>query len=229
MELTNLDKFMFSVRPQHLANIYTQVGVEGGEPIFKKNVELRRTRPKQDPPFEGLLYCTKVSGFTKCGSVYAPNDGLYKYAGKPELFGFGVDASFRAWGDGIKVEKLNGKVVGSFVCDRIFELESKEFGIYHLLRDEKDVGGLRLDPCLTVGEMGEYGRGKNLFALHITHLKMFDVPRELSDYAIDGCARCRDKDTYHCKFYCLGQRRLTRPPQSWCRVVDSKPNLRALI
>lgn len=215
---------MFSVRPQHLANIYTQIGVENGEPIFKKNVEIRKTRPKQDPPFEGLLYCTKESGYTKCGSMVVPKDGLWKYKDKAELFGFGVDAPFKAWGDNIQVEKLNGKVIGSFVCDRIFELHDVVHGVYGLSLREEGVDGMRLEPCLTVGEMYAYGQGKKLYALHITQLKMFDVPKELSDYHIEGCNGCRDRYTYHCVAHCVAERSIKHPPQSWCRVFEGAPS-----
>lgn len=35
-----------------------------------------------------------------------------------------------------------------------------------------------------------------------------------------GCKGCKERDTYHCKFYCYGERPITRPPQSYMFVKE---------
>lgn len=37
---------------------------------------------------------------------------------------------------------------------------------------------------------------------------------------INGLESENERDTYHCKFYCYGERPITRPPQSWMFVKE---------
>lgn len=127
------------------------------------------------------------------------------------------------------MEKLLGKVVGEFVCDRIYKLHHCIHGVYSLDLNEQNVQE-NLTTCLTVGEVYEYGKGKPLFGLHISDLKIYDKPKELGEfhricreygsdnpncdnckYFIDG--RSYEYDESDCAF--AGHPPLTRPPQSW--------------
>ena len=76
--------------------------------------------------------------------------------------------------------------------------------------------------CLSQEEIRDYCNGQDLSAWHIYDKLILDKPKELSEFHIVGCKGCRDKDTYHCKFHCIGERRLKRPPQSWCYVEELK-------
>lgn len=67
---------------------------------------------------------------------------------------------------------------------------------------------------LTNEDLNAYGGLKTLFGWHISDLKIYDKPKELSEFKT-GCKGCKERDTYHCKFYCYAERPLTRPPQSW--------------
>ena len=76
-----------------------------------------------------------------------------------------------------------------------------------------------------------YGQGKPLYAWHIDNLKIYDKPKELSEfYGAKECP-CKDwgdVDNIGCwESYCemfsrgecrFGHLRLERPPQSWCYV-----------
>ena len=115
-----------------------------------------------------------------------------------------------------------GKVIGSFICDRIDEYEANERGWYIYPQDET---------CLWTDEIAHYGKGKTLYGWHITEPKLFDKPKELSDFYIpckwyekgDGCPEdCgffkQDGIIDRTDDFCEGKRPITRPPQSWCYV-----------
>ena len=106
-------------------------------------------------------------------------------------------------------EVWNGKVIGEFICDRVDEYEAndRDRGWYIYPQDEV---------CMWTDEIAGYGKGKPLYGLHISELKIYDKPKELGEfkkynrtckfsdlgYANPNCKTCRDCN-------------LTRPPQSW--------------
>ena len=165
----------------------------------KKTVEVRKTKPKIDAPFKCYIYCTKGDWLTSVnGKVQKPNNMVINIL---------ADS---------KIEELNGKVIGEFVCDRITEYECSSDGFGEL--------ATTCGTCLTYDEILNYCNGNDLYGWHISNLVIYDKPRELSEFYIVGCKGCRDKDTYHCKFHCIGERRLKRPPQSWCYVEEGADN-----
>lgn len=122
------------------------------------------------------------------------------------------------------MKPLLGKVVGEFVCDEV---------------EQFTIGCLRCDDieemaCMSFYEMCKYfykdgecdGKtAKNGYGWHISDLKVYDKPKELSDF---------DKPCNHecifCDYYsggglyeppscdCEDAFMLTRPPRSWCYV-----------
>lgn len=108
-----------------------------------------------------------------------------------------------------------GKVVGEFVCDWITEITpscdidgcvNQYIHGYPAILGDFD--------CLSFDEMKGYLGNKKGYDWHIYDLKIYNEPKELSEFKTD-CKGCKERDTYHCKFYCYGERPLTRPPQSW--------------
>lgn len=172
----------------------------------KKTVEVRKTKPKLETPFKCYIYCTKGEPLMKTKGNDCFIDKEHRQG--ENLYGL--------------YEFLNGKVIGEFVCDKVTEIKSdavysKVFGGFDV-RFNFD----KYASCLTEEQIFDYlGEGKG-YAWHITDLVIYDKPKELSEFHIVGCKGCRDKDTYHCKFHCIGERRLKRPPQSWCYVEELK-------
>ena len=116
------------------------------------------------------------------------------------------------------MERLLGKVIGDFICDKVRAFRVFQNGTVQDFFFEK-----LNHSCLSYDEIAEYiGRDRVGYAWHISDLVIYDKPRELSEFKIIGCKGCRDKDTYHCKFYCTGERRVKRPPQSWCYVEEAE-------
>lgn len=85
----------------------------------------------------------------------------------------------------------SGKVIGSFVCDRIREI------IPLGLRGFKLGAEWLKEMCLSKEQLDEYGGLKTLYSWHITEPKLFDKPRALSEFGI------------------------ARAPMSWCYVEQA--------
>ena len=109
-----------------------------------------------------------------------------------------------------------GKVIGEFTCDRIDRLApaNEPYGIYDI--DDDYV----LQTCLENGALWDYGHGIPLYGWHISDLRIYDTPRELSEFrrATDPCDSCHAEYTWEC----TGCKKLSgdikRAPQSWCYV-----------
>lgn len=138
------------------------------------------------------------------------------------------------------VDDWSGKVIGEFVCYHVTNL----FLENHLWLSEEDV----LHTCLTADELREYGCGAHgLYGWHISDLKIYDQPRELSKFRVEdkpaikackhrfragqpeyvarhggwlqgGWSCMKTGEPEWCE-NCL-TKPLTRPPQSWCYVEE---------
>lgn len=145
----------------------------------KKTIEIRKTRPKLETPFKCYIYCTKDKGISFwTGKRYAYADdrshNLFDVCG-------------------------NGKVIGEFVCDEIY--------------DCRDINGD--DACITVAEWLKYTKGHKgkVYGWHISNIVIYDKPKELSEFGKPViCHRGIQKDNCNGCWDC----EIKRPPQSWC-------------
>ena len=173
----------------------------------KKTIEVRKTRPKLETPFKCYIYCTKE----KCKYDFITISGAFGLIRCPEC----------AIYNRAKEYDCNGKVIGEFVCDRIDEFHEWELSPYKRFYEEEKT---RLDlflkeSCLTYEEVCEYRKNlpsiKPLFCWHISDLKIYNKPKELSEFR--SCTKCKHyKNKTNC-FDCDGYE-IKRPPQSWCYV-----------
>lgn len=168
------------------------------EKIFNgsKSIEVRKSRPSLDMPFRVYVYQTKHKGGKKIVSEVLNS----VYGG--------------------------GKVIGSFVCDRIREI------IPLGLRGFKLGAEWLKEMCLSKEQLDEYGGLKTLYSWHITEPKLFDKPRDITEFALYGkcaedcdeydfCARDSEDGRMSCKYF--KRTFLKRPPQSYCFVeTDEK-------
>lgn len=164
----------------------------------QKTIEVRKTRPKIDTPFKCYIYCT----FPK-KPVYT----LWLNRGKENRF------------------LADGKVIGEFVCDWITDISvsvrncNEDYN--HVYHNDECKGS-----CLTWKELQEYGKGKPLYAWHISDLVIYDEPKELSEFRLPcsqkQCASwCKDMKVEHAICLNKGKRFMSRPPQSW-QFVEEK-------
>lgn len=191
---------LLSTRPKWCEKICHEIGTdENGKPIYEKEIEVRKTKPSIPTPFKVYIYKTKKKKWLDICHV-----------GEVNWIGVTADKTRILKG----VEKYGGKVIGEFICDKVDEYHyGGELGYLFPSKTEW------VNTCLSCKEIEEYGKGKTLYGWHISDLKIYDKPKELSDFKV-SCKGCKDRDTYHCKFYCHGDREITCPPQSWCYVEE---------
>lgn len=90
----------------------------------------------------------------------------------------------------------HGKVIGEFVCDRIFNISVTEEG-YNF--DVPKMTGLKYE------EMESYLNHKTGYGLHISDIVIYDTPKEVSEFT--GLRKTK---------FGMEPVSLLRPPQSWC-------------
>ena len=134
----------------------------------KKTIEVRKTAPKA--PFRAFIYQTKKKWIYRLLEWL----GLYQQ-----------------------------KIIGEFICDKVICL-THETKIPTVKQNEdgtlRIVGYTTTEPfyngklstikgsCLEQKQLLSYGKGKTLYGLHITALKIYDKPRELGEfYSIKQC------------------------------------------
>lgn len=127
---------------------------------------------------------------------------LYKEANPPfKLF---FDSELYK-GKGYDDRLFSSKVIGEFVC---YSAE------WMSMRDCDKA-------CMTLKEAVDYGKGKKLYAWHISDLKIYDKPKELSEFRkpckinLPMCDRCEYYSTWNGRC-----ENITRAPQGWCYVEE---------
>ena len=172
----------------------------------KKTVEVRKTRPKLEPPFKVYIYCTG-------GPPYLNSHNGYCYLEERDVLGYR--------GTGLYC-RLNNRVIGEFVCDDIAKILNfvTHFGVEG--RPERELNTIARASCLDYMDMlGYLGTEKDGYAWHISDLVIYDQPKKLSEFRRDcpdnvrSCAMCKHGDYTGMK--CTP---ITRPPQSWCYVEE---------
>lgn len=184
---------MLSIRPKWCEKIAS------GE----KTVEVRKTRPKLETPFKCYIYCTVGrAGYDALWILDAPTREEYSFI------------AVSAYLENPKgANKGNSKVIGEFICDRIYKLAP----LNHAPDD------VEKQACMTREEIVDYLRGTG-YGWHIVNLKIYDTPRELSEFRracpnswyCESCAMYRENNGT-CGNESL---QLKRPPQSWCYVEE---------
>lgn len=200
-----MKKILISVRPKWVEKICHVIGKEeAGKPIYEKRIEVRKSAPKE-VPFKGYIYMTRPKKYYKCGTVITSDELLWLVNGKVEM-----GDGFKFLADGDEYQCLNGRIIGEFICDKVDEYTFSYYEAeYRVTHDEQKA------MCLNQPELIQYGKGKTLYGWHISDLKIYDKPKELSEFSkvcpyYDDCENCKHKSE-NCKAW----REIKRPLQSW--------------
>lgn len=148
-----------------------------------KRLEVRKTRPREEPPFTCYLYETD----------------------------------------------RRRAVIGEFTCDRVYKWECKNrleiLESFPIWRASYMISVDDLEKtCLTYDDLWDYGNGKPLYGWHISDLKIYDKPKELSEFRKSGFMTEEEwlfnlYPNTHCHYEAWAKKfEITRPPQSWCYV-----------
>lgn len=121
-----------------------------------------------------------------------------------------------------------GKVIGEFICDKVYPIKNQ--GSSFVVANEKQgvTNEIAGQSCLYYDDMVSYFGDKNGFGWHISDLKIYDKPRELSEFyrmCKEPCKPSKGKilclTTKSLKMNgCEGKISITRPPQSWQYVEE---------
>ena len=190
----------------------------------KKTVEVRKTKPRLETPFKVYIYCTKPIHYYKISKhLLTSDESLFLVNGKVKMCdGFGVEYEDREY------KHLNCKVIGEFVCDRIYNLtphfDKPDFCNQYICDWKYGEG----TACLSFTEMNDYLKGKQGYGWHISDLVIYDKPKELGEYGEfyvwKKCNSCRETgyESTACCFDidCKVPAVISRPPQSWCYVEE---------
>lgn len=190
----------------------------------KKTIEVRKTRPKIETPFKCYIYQSK----SKDTLIYVMKDGDEDYGviyhGKPVFI-----KTYSKYSN-----PYEQKVIGEFVCDRIIDVDCDSIAPF-----DKSMG-IYIDKqcCLSREELWKYTAGHCAYGWHISELKIYNNPKELSHFVricpewgkealTDKCYACehcyRNNEAYATECDCEGEIHIKRPPQSW-RYVEASGN-----
>lgn len=161
----------------------------------QKTIEVRKSAPQQ-APFKAYIYESRNGGH-RCKHCNE-KDSCYSYAPK-----------------NVGCYNGRGKVIGEFICNNASELDY----VYYWNN------GYEFATCLTYRQVADYGKGKTLYGWHISDLKIYDKPKELSEfYTKKKCNSCKKSgyESTACMYDedCKVPMSITRPPQSWMYVED---------
>lgn len=110
----------------------------------------------------------------------------------------------------IKFEHAPGKAIAEYICDEMIEWTED-------MRPPVPLSKI----CLSYSQIRKYGGNKTLYLWHISDLKIYDKPKELSEFQRacnhENCGKCKRPITE--KLSCTAG--LNRPPQSWCYVEEA--------
>lgn len=158
-----------------------------------KTVEVRKSRPKLHTPFKCYIYCTQPR--------YPHEDYIETDYPKPQFYG-------------------GGKVIGEFTCERIYEIRKRgipeNFDYCYLSLNEWGNDDIETEiraisaSCVSKEKLNAYGaKAPLLYGWHISDLRIYDAPRELSEFT--GLRDTRFGAAPH---------DIKRAPQSWCYVEE---------
>ena len=178
-----------------------------------------KTAPKCEVPFKGYICCTSAKPY------------LYREANPPfELF---LDSELYE-GEGYDDRLFSGKVVGEFICDKIIEWQYDRGHQYYVdypndctsyfpyLKCHSEATGLKCS------EIEKLGKGKPLYGLHISDLKIYDKPKALVEFERPctykgicySCERFRPNGIPLPAPYGFCETKITHVPSNWCYVEE---------
>lgn len=213
----------------------------------EKTIEVRKTRPKQEVPFKVYIYCTQGDALAypclnhKKFEIHRGNNGTLKgrlltakerqesdhlFANGKVIGEFICDRIEDFYCCSVPYQKENNLGYGHFVDNGVYKVNGWFEGIVFERKDRYIDSMLKnndlKEMCLSAQEIFDYiGMGKTLYGWHISNLKIYDKPKELSEFKRPcnkehDCGFCIRYDYMGHK--CFDE--LTRPPQSWCYVEE---------
>lgn len=207
-----MKSILISIKPEYVKDILNGI----------KILEIRKTRPNIELPCKVYIYCTNgyvLYDLRNEDYLELKNNFILDVTHKSNKYLSGTPPM------------LNRKVVAEFTLNEIDILEFRHLGVSHIncyipVNENADYEWEK-HSCINYKDIVDYGKSAPIYALHIEDLKIYDEPKELSEFRKEN--RCHLANYEYgccfecCTFYdlkdCDGRcSKLKRPPQSWCYV-----------
>lgn len=218
-----MESVLISNRPKWCEKICCEIGKDkNSKPIYEKRIEVRKSKPSE-VPFKCYIYCTKDKPYL----YRVDDDNNFELTNtlRPKTYEYVKDYN-----------EQNGKVIGEFICNEVEEFHEWELSPQGKFADfeRERLENFLTVACLSEEEVVRYRENlpyfKPLYGWHISDLKIYDKPKELSEFytipesGSDCCCGCVWHETpleeMPCRT-CTGERKyLYRPPQSWQYVEE---------
>lgn len=184
----------------------------------KKTIEVRKIAPKE-VPFKAYIYCSKDKPYL----YRIDDDNNFELTNtlRPKTYEYVKDYN-----------EQNGKVIGEFICDKVYSIKNQGNSFVVANEEQGVTNEIARQSCLEYDDMVGYLGNKDGYGLHITDLKIYDKPKELSmfispskakecvDYCINGiCSNLSYEELCGAIRRCE-YKKLTRPPQSYMFVEE---------
>lgn len=186
----------------------------------KKTIEVRKTAPKKTP-FKAYIYAIRPKRFYKCGAVSTSDELLWLANGKVEM-----GDGFKFWADCDEYQCLNGRIIGEFICNEVEEFHEWELSPQGKFADfeRERLDKFLTDACLSEEEVVRYRENlpyyKPLYGWHISDLKIYDKPKELSEFRKPFIDYVSPKESKMVNPKIGISEYVTCPPQSWIYVEE---------
>lgn len=114
------------------------------------------------------------------------------------------------------------KVIGEFICDKVYLIKNQRNRFVVANEEQGVTNEIARQSCLDYDDMVNYLGDKDGYGWHISDLKIYNKPKELSNFLKlctakkSVCLDCIAYDEYN--EVCANN--LTRPPQSWQYVEE---------
>ena len=201
-----MKSILISIQPQYVEKILNR----------EKIYEIRRTIPK-----EWKEYLEGKTSIKPAPSKWY----IYCTKGKSDKDSLVVNHSLPA----IMPYNANGRVVAEFTLKNISYWQP------YWTPEVMHICDISEKSCVSIEDLMKYCGDEIIYALHIEDLKIYDKPKELSEFShyipnnkcpkkecgID-CEDCMSYDGEHetCLALYYSHWQIKRPPQSWCYVND---------
>lgn len=178
----------------------------------KKTIEVRKSAPKE-VPFKAYIYCTKDK--TYLYRVDDDNNFELTNTLRPKTYEYVKDYN-----------EQNGKVIGEFICDKVYSIKNQGNSFVMANEEQGVTNEIARQSCLDYDDMVGYLGDKDGYGWHISNLKIYGCPKELSEFSrpcsyAGLCFSC-DRATFTSKGDRICQAMITRPPQSYMFVEELK-------
>lgn len=173
-----MKSILISIQPQWVGKILN------GD----KTIEIRKTMPKCELPCKVYVYCTKEKSYM---DRLVQNYNGYWYT-VSELVEFDAED----YGIYSNIGGINGEVVAEFTLSKVDTYDDDTIHTFTHEDYSKWVDFKLKNACIHEEDFENYASDNWLYGWHISDLKIYDEPKELSEF------------------------KLNRAPQSWCYVEE---------